>query len=97
MTLRSLGERRIDSWANDEPWLLHPDGSGFTLAKRAPDDASDRAERWRVSRQQGGTPGADNGFDPQAAPVVRVLVAEDAEWAMEPWAGSLLHVGQRGR
>ncbi|MCB9742890.1 MAG: lamin tail domain-containing protein [Alphaproteobacteria bacterium] len=83
--LRSRSGRLIDTlhWSDDAPWPVHPDGSGFTLAKRRPTAASDHAEHWTVSRERGGTPGAENGLDPYALPVTIELIAEDAEWRLE--------------
>lgn len=83
--LRSRSGRRIDglSYGDDDPWPVHPDGSGFSLAKRSPTAASDRAEHWTVSMQPGGTPGAANGLAPNAMPITTVLVAEDAWWSYD--------------
>ena len=80
--LRSSSGRLIDAvqYLHDDPWPVHPDGSGLSLAKRAPNLASDHAENWTFSAQLGGTPGADNGLDPDAPPIRVVLVDEDAEW-----------------
>ncbi len=85
LELRSLSGRLIDTvaYADHDPWTELADGSGFTLAKRDLDAASDRAEAWTVSRQRGGTPGADNRLDPLALPEIRVLVDDDATWTYD--------------
>jgi hypothetical protein len=80
--LRSSSGRLIDAlqYRHDDPWPVHPDGSGLSLAKRSPNLASDHAENWTFSAQPGGTPGAENGLDPDALPLRVVLVDEDADW-----------------
>ncbi len=80
--LFSNGGRLIDSvgYSDDDPWPVAPDGSGLSLAKMAPTAASDRAEHWMASAELGGTPGAPNGLDPLALPVVATLVDKDATW-----------------
>lgn len=69
--LVSNGLRRIDSvgYALSDPWPVHPDGSGATLAKRRPDAASDRAEHWAGSADLGGTPGRPNTVDDSGSPI----------------------------
>ncbi len=80
--LRGISGRLMDTLAyrDDAPWPVHPDGSGFTLAKIAPDAASDHAENWTVSAERGGTPGAANHLDPKALPTVLQLVELEATW-----------------
>jgi hypothetical protein len=95
--LVSNGGRRIDTvgYGTDDPWPVQADGSGVTLAKIAPDAASDHAENWTFSAELGGTPGAPNLLDPSPAPTTLVLVAQDAAWAYDlsgdypadDWAG----------
>jgi hypothetical protein len=85
LELWSVGERRIDSvaYGADDPWPVGPDGTGYTLAKIREDGPGDRAERWTTSRERGGTPGAHNGLDPDAPPVIVPLVADDASWSFD--------------
>jgi hypothetical protein len=80
--LRSNSGRLIDvvRFGQDAPWPVHPDGSGLTLSKRAPTLASDHAENWTHSAQIGGTPGADNGLDPNARSTRVALIDDDAAW-----------------
>jgi len=84
--LRNQTGRRIDTveYSDDDPWPVGPDGSGWTLAKRDADAASDHAEHWAVSAERGGTPGAPNGLDPFVPPTVVELVAlEGSTWSMD--------------
>jgi hypothetical protein len=63
----------------DEPWPVAADGSGASLAKRAPDDASGPAERWIASARVGGTPGAAN-VALASPPATRTLVPAGSTW-----------------
>lgn len=63
----------------DEPWPVAADGSGASLAKRAPDDASGPAERWIASARVGGTPGAAN-VALASPPATRALVPAGSTW-----------------
>ena len=45
-------------YGDDGDWPVAPDGSGVTLAKRDPDAGSVDGASWTISRQIGGTPGA---------------------------------------
>lgn len=85
LTLTSNGGRRMDTveYDQDDPWPVGADGSGFTLAKVHPTDASDRAEHWSVSAEPGGTPGAANGIDPLTPPTEIELLALDATWSYD--------------
>lgn len=85
VTLRNPSGRLIDTLAygTDDPWPVAPDGSGLTLSKSSPDAASDHAESWTFSAELGGTPGAENGRDPDAPDTVSELVALDATWAYD--------------
>jgi hypothetical protein len=89
VALVSNAGRLIDSveYGEDDPWPVHADGSGVSLAKIAPSAASQRAESWTASAEVGGTPGADNQLDPLALPTVEVLVPEDAEWRYDVSGG----------
>jgi hypothetical protein len=83
--LVSRSGRVIDTleYGTTPVWTVMADGSGFTLAKRDHDAASDHAENWTASTVPGGTPGASNDLDPLAPPVTLTLVAEDAEWQVQ--------------
>jgi len=50
------------------PWPLAADGSGWTMAKRAPYTSSGPHANWTVSAQQGGTPGIANFPDASLPP-----------------------------
>ncbi|BDS05448.1 hypothetical protein NT6N_04880 [Oceaniferula spumae] len=58
------GRRIMDrlDYSDTSPWPLGPDGSGFTLAKRAPNKGTADPANWTVSSQMNGTPGAANTF-----------------------------------
>ena len=81
--LRNNSGRYIDSiaYTDDAPWPVHPDGSGFSLAKRDPDSATDHAESWTASVEPAGTPGASNQLNPLTPPTTVALVGADATWA----------------
>jgi hypothetical protein len=83
--LLSNGGRRIDTlrYGDDEPWPVAPDGTGVTLAKLRLDTASDHAENWAHSHGAGGTPGRDNGLDPQASPTRTELVPLESTWRFD--------------
>ncbi len=83
--LRNNGGRLIDTveYGDDHPWPVHPDGSGFPLAKVHATAASDRAEHWTVADAFGGTPGRANGLDPLEPPTLVELVALDARWSWD--------------
>ncbi len=83
--LYSNGGRRMDmvAYGQDEPWPAQADGSGLSLAKVHPTDASDHAENWSFSAQLGGTPGEANGIDPLTPPVTVDLIALDATWTYD--------------
>ena len=85
LDLRNNAGRLIDTvaYGQDDPWPVHPDGSGLSLAKFDPDAASDHAENWTASTQIGGTPGAPNLVDPFAPSTTLELVALEAEWAYD--------------
>ncbi len=85
VSLVSFAGRLIDTitYGDDDPWPVHADGSGLSLAKRAPASASDHAESWTFSAELGGTPGASNNLDPLMLPVTVVLIEEDATWRFD--------------
>ena len=71
------------SYEDGGPWPAAADGSGPTLAKRAPDDGSEGAASWTASIQSGGTPGAENlPLSPESAP--RPLFTAGGSWKYEP-------------
>ena len=86
LELRNNTGRLIDTvaYGDDEPWPVHADGTGLSLAKVDADAASDHAEHWTGSAELGGTPGAPNSLDPLLPPVTLKLVPEDATWTYAP-------------
>ncbi|MFO0757308.1 MAG: lamin tail domain-containing protein [Byssovorax sp.] len=80
--LRNNAGRLLDAMTYDDrdPWPVIADGSGASLAKRAPATASPDAESWTASLEVGGTPGAPNfaSASPSAPPLT--LVPLDASW-----------------
>jgi Lamin Tail Domain len=78
-------DRLIDTigYDTDDPWPVHADGSGVTLAKVDPDAASDHAENWTGSAELGGTPGATNLLDPDGVTTTVSLVELAATWTYE--------------
>jgi hypothetical protein len=48
------------SYGTDDAWPVSADGTGTSLAKRAPNLGSARPDAWTQSAQVGGTPGAAN-------------------------------------
>ena len=62
LELRNLANRLMDSvsYAADGSWPAGADGSGVSLAKKAPNLASKPAASWTVSAQIGGDPGSAN-------------------------------------
>ena len=83
--LRNNGGRLIDTveYGDDEPWPVHADGSGASLAKVDPDAASDHAENWPVSAVLGGTPGESNLLDPLLPPITWDILEEEATWSYD--------------
>lgn len=79
---------RLD-YADNGRWPIAPDGSGASLAKRAPTMASGRPENWTSSVLVGGTPGRRNfpvSFDQRAL----TLVSIEGSWVYEgsgTWPG----------
>lgn len=62
LRLRNHNRRVMDSleYETNRPWPAGADGTGFTLAKKAPNLASKSAENWITSLEAGGTPGSSN-------------------------------------
>ena len=65
LELISNGQRLMDlvTYGDDAPWPVAPDGSGASLAKIAPEAASESAENWASSVHVGGTPGQAHWTD----------------------------------
>lgn len=74
--------RLLDAMTYDavEPWPVIPDGSGASLAKRAPGMASELAESWTASERVQGTPGAPNFTGASPSKPVLSLVPDGATW-----------------
>ena len=60
LRLRTHNRRVVDqlTFADEYPWSVGPDGTGFSLAKIDPQSGSREAKNWRASEQALGTPGA---------------------------------------
>ena len=81
LRLRNHNHRLLDelTYTDEAPWPVAADGSGASLAKRRPYDASSPAANWRASAQLGGTPGRSNFPETDSTgPVVAALVARTA-------------------
>jgi len=85
LSVISRSGRTIDSvaYGTTPAWSILADGSGFSLAKRDHDAASDHAENWTASPTPGGSPGASNALDPHTPPVVLALIPPDAAWQVD--------------
>lgn len=70
-------------YGTEGSWPVAADGSGVTLAKRAPNLATDDPASWQPSHQPGGTPGAVN-FPSVLPTVITPRVGGPATWRM--WA-----------
>ncbi len=78
-----LGARIFSfDYKNSGRWPVAPDGWGFSLVPRVPDENPDpgNPSQWRASTQRGGSPGAD---DPPAA-IPPVLVNEALTHSVPP-------------
>ena len=93
ITLRNHNQRIMDvlGYGTSHPWPVGPDGSGFTLAKRKPNAASDRAENWSHSLEPGGTPARINF--PQAPPAPFIVLNEVAASTNQIFWAELTNVG----
>jgi len=62
ITLRNAIDREMDEFHYEDSgcFPVAPDGSGVSLAKRAPQLATGDPESWNFSGKIGGTPGAEN-------------------------------------
>jgi hypothetical protein len=69
LRLRNQSGRLMDevTYSDEDPWPVGPDGSGASLSKRDPFNASSAAANWRASARPGGTPGRANFNDAEAA------------------------------
>jgi len=92
--LRNHADRIMDELDYDDrdPWPTGPDGSGASLAKIRPDDATASPEHWRSSDQVGGTPGSRNfPEDPTADQRIDSLIAGKAPaTVLVPTAGDAI-------
>jgi hypothetical protein len=85
LRLRNHNNRILDemTYGDEAPWPMAADGSGASLAKRHPYDASSPAANWSASAQFGGTPGRSNfpETDPSLPMVVNLIgVATAGRW-----------------
>jgi hypothetical protein len=55
---------------DDPPWVISPDGMGYSLVNRNPDGDPDDASNWSASRDIGGSPGAADPVTPYATGAV---------------------------
>lgn len=93
LRLRNQSGRLLDemTYSDEDPWPVGADGSGASLSKRRPFDASSPAANWRVSAQRGGTPGRANFVSTEElAPAVIPLInaGSPSRWTVPP-AGAL--------
>lgn len=58
---------------DDPPWVLSPDGLGYSLVNRNPEGSPDLAANWRASRDVHGSPGSP---DPEPGHALDVVVNE---------------------
>ncbi|RIK81830.1 MAG: hypothetical protein DCC68_07805 [Planctomycetota bacterium] len=90
--LRNNSDRVMDAveYGDNGEWSPAADGGGVTLAKIDPLSASGPAANWRVSREVGGTPGAEN-FPPPGGIVLPAGVV--SYWSFDEVAGPVLDRG----
>jgi hypothetical protein len=55
---------------DDPPWVMSPDGMGYSLVNRNPDGDPDDASNWSASRDLGGSPGAADPVTPYTTGIV---------------------------
>ncbi len=75
LTLIAADDTTLFSVRYDQkaPWPSSPDGSGFSLVLRDPDDATvdlDDGTNWRASSAEGGSPGAADARKPETPAIV---------------------------
>lgn len=58
---------------DDPPWVISPDGMGYSLVNRNPDGNPDDAGNWRASSNSGGSPGS---ADPDPAVSADIVMSE---------------------
>jgi hypothetical protein len=58
---------------DDPPWVLSPDGLGYSLVNRNPDGNPDDSANWRASRDPGGSPGTG---DPEPSQPLDLAIHE---------------------
>ncbi len=92
LELRDRNDRLMDGvdYRDSGRWPVGPDGSGATLAKRTPQQASAPPEQWTSSVLVGGTPGRSNFPDTFAARR-HALVPLDGLWRFEASGQDLGH------
>jgi hypothetical protein len=82
LELRNNNRRLMDSlsYGVEGDWPVGPAGAGPSLAKFDEDGAGDKPSYWRMSEQNGGTPGAQN-FPPRITTITSTnVVAFDSTW-----------------
>ena len=82
LELRNNNQRLMDSvsYGVDGGWPVGPNGAGPSLAKFDENGAGDQGGYWRMSEQNGGTPGAEN-FPPRITTITSTnVVAIDSTW-----------------
>ena len=82
LDLMSSSNRLMDrfDYGDGGKWPAAPDGSGVTLAKKAPGLVSRRSNHWAQSQQVGGTPGSEN-FPDSMMPIAHPLVLNEVSGA----------------
>lgn len=82
--LRNGGGTTVISveYDDDPPWVLSPDGLGYSLVNQSPDEDPDEAANWRASRDVHGSPGAP---DPSPAYAPGVFISEVLANAASPY------------
>ncbi len=71
---------------DDPPWVLSPDGMGYSLVNHNPDGDPDEAANWRASRNIGGSPGA---ADPEPTHPTSIVLNEVLAHAAAPCEGAV--------
>lgn len=87
----------VVAYSDSDPWPTEPDGDGPSLSLIDPDLDNSLAESWDASREDGGSPGAEN-FPP--LPYVEVITPNGGEilepgmpyeitWEYDLWDGNI--------
>jgi len=87
----------IVSYDDSSPWPTEPDGDGPSLSLLEPDLDNSLAESWDASREDGGTPGAENFpplpyvtiTDPNGGEFITQGEAYDITWIFDFWTGDI--------